>query len=551
MTAWPSPASTASSGPTCRSTAAASTAALPAVADRVTEFLPWYSSVHRGAGYKSQMATAAYEEARAAALRFAGRTGPDDVAIICRNTTEAINHLAYRLRLGPDDVVVTTVVEHHANLLPWARHGRTAPLRRVRRQTARSAVDDVVAALDAGPGPQLLAITGATNVTGWLPPIDEIIDAAHDRGVPVLVDAAQLAPHRPMPAGADFLAWSGHKMYAPFGAGVLDRAPRRRSPTATRSWPAAARSTWSTWTRWCGPIRPSGRRPGSPNVIGAVALGAAIDELDGIGWDGDHRPRATSSAARLRAGPGGDRRASGSSVRPLDVPTLRRGHLRGRRRPPRPGGGPAVRRVRHRRAPRLLLRPPLPDPPARARRPTRSSRYRARRAGRRPHAASPARCGPAPASRSTAGRDRPVPRRRRASSPTAAPPPVDLPPGPGHRRLLARGRRRPRGRPATVRSAPPAPGADPLPPHLPSFLQPGPPQGAICRNDPQAIRIRSGSPTAPPVVPATRPTTGRDLQERPTSPPDPVGSARHTSVVPATRPATGRVQERPEASRRV
>ena len=104
--------------------AAASTAALPAVASRVHEFLPWYSSVHRGAGWKSQHATAAYEAARTAALSFAGRRGGDDVAIICRNTTEAINHLAYRLQLETDDVVVTTVVEHHANLLPWERAAR-------------------------------------------------------------------------------------------------------------------------------------------------------------------------------------------------------------------------------------------------------------------------------------------------------------------------------------------------------------------------------------------------------------------------------------------
>ena len=101
--------------------AAASTAALPAVAARVEAFLPWYSSVHRGAGWKSQQATTEYEEARAAMIAFAGRTGTDDVAIICRNTTEAINHLAYRLLLEPRDVVVTTVIEHHANLLPWAR----------------------------------------------------------------------------------------------------------------------------------------------------------------------------------------------------------------------------------------------------------------------------------------------------------------------------------------------------------------------------------------------------------------------------------------------
>jgi len=102
--------------------AAASTSALPAVARAVEDLLPWYSSVHRGAGYKSQRSTDAYEAARAAALGFAGRAPDgDDVAIICRNTTEAINHLAYRLRLVADDVVVSTVIEHHANLLPWAR----------------------------------------------------------------------------------------------------------------------------------------------------------------------------------------------------------------------------------------------------------------------------------------------------------------------------------------------------------------------------------------------------------------------------------------------
>jgi len=101
--------------------AAASTGALGSVLDRVEEFLPSYSSVHRGAGYKSQLATAAYENARDAARSFAGRQGRDDIAIICRNTTEALNHLAYRLRLSPDDVVVTSVVEHHANLLPWSR----------------------------------------------------------------------------------------------------------------------------------------------------------------------------------------------------------------------------------------------------------------------------------------------------------------------------------------------------------------------------------------------------------------------------------------------
>src|SRR5581483_9696928 len=262
--------------------AAASTSAFAAVATRVAEFLPRYSSVHRGAGWKSQLATAEYEEARAAALRFAGREGSDDVAILCRNTTEAINHLAYRLRFAPDDVVVTTVVEHHANLLPWARVAR-------RRHVecdghGRFDVDDVVARLDERPRPRLLAVTGASNVTGWLPPVEEIVAAAHERDIPVLVDAAQLAPHRPLPRDADYLAWSGHKMYAPFGTGVL--VGPRSSFTSGDPFLAGGGAVDLVdldEVVWTDP--PDREEAGSPNVVGAVALHAAIDEFDRIGWD--------------------------------------------------------------------------------------------------------------------------------------------------------------------------------------------------------------------------------------------------------------------------
>ena len=279
--------------------AAASTSALPLVAHAVEDFLPWYSSVHRGAGYKSQRSTSAYEAARAAALGFAGRSpGGDDVAIICRNTTEAINHLAYRLRLAADDVVVTTVVEHHANLLPWARLCRRRFVECGPDGTFTS--DDVAAALDAGPRPRLLAVTGASNVTGWQPPIDDIIVAAHERDVAVLVDAAQLAPHRPLPAEADFVAWSGHKMYAPFGAGVLV-GPRAAFADGDPflAGGGAVDLVDLDEVAWTDP--PDREEAGSPNVIGAVALHAAIDELGRIGWDAiiDHD---THLHQRLRAG---------------------------------------------------------------------------------------------------------------------------------------------------------------------------------------------------------------------------------------------------------
>jgi selenocysteine lyase/cysteine desulfurase len=263
---------------------AASTQAHPDVAARVAEFLPWYSSVHRGAGYRSRRATAAYEAARRTVLAFAGRD-PDgtDVAILCRNTTEAINHLAYRLRLGPTDVVVTTVVEHHANLLPW---GRVAERRYVECGTDGTfTVDDVVGALDAGPRrPALLAITGASNVSGWLPPLDAIIAAAHARGVPVLVDAAQLAPHRPLPAAADYLALSGHKLYAPFGCGALI-GPRAlfESGDPFLAGGGAVDLVGLDEVIWTAP--PDREEAGSPNVVGAIALHAAIDALTEVGWD--------------------------------------------------------------------------------------------------------------------------------------------------------------------------------------------------------------------------------------------------------------------------
>jgi selenocysteine lyase/cysteine desulfurase len=262
---------------------AASTPALETVAQRVTEFLPWYSSVHRGAGYKSRRATAAYEAARDSAHRFARRpAGGHDVVVLVRNTTEAINHLAYRLGLGPTDVVVTTVVEHHANLLPWAR---VATRRWVEcGPDGTFGVDDVVRVLDDGAKPKLLALTGASNVTGWLPPVEEICAAARQRGIPVLLDAAQLAPHRPLPAGPDFVAFSGHKLYAPFGAGALI-GPRTTFETGDPflAGGGAVDLVDLDEVIWTEP--PEREEAGSPNVVGAVAFGAAMDELERIGWD--------------------------------------------------------------------------------------------------------------------------------------------------------------------------------------------------------------------------------------------------------------------------
>lgn len=286
---------------------AASTPAMTVVNEKVSEFIPWYSSVHRGAGFKSRYATNAYESAREATLRFASRgtdktdrSDKDDIAILCRNTTEAINHLAYRLDLSIDDVIVTTVVEHHANLLPWAR---VAKRRWIECESDGTfGLEDVIAALDADPHqtPKLLAITGASNVTGWLPPIDEICEAAHERGISVLLDAAQLAPHRPLPTSPDYLAFSGHKLYAPFGTGALI-GPRT---TFDHGEPFLAGGGAVDLVDideviWSEP--PEREEAGSPNVIGAVAFATALEQLELTGWPSIIEHEA-ALAAQLRNG---------------------------------------------------------------------------------------------------------------------------------------------------------------------------------------------------------------------------------------------------------
>jgi selenocysteine lyase/cysteine desulfurase len=303
--------------------AASATGALPQVLDAVEAFLPWYSSADHGAGYKTQASILAYESARLTALAFAGR-GPDsgDIAVICQNATGAIHYLACQLKLGSGDVVVTTVAEHHANLLPWSRAATCRYVECGQDGTFEPA--DVAAVLDQRPVPRLLAITGASHVTGWLPPLPEIIAAAHHRGIPVLVDAAQLAPHRPLPAGADFLAWSGHKMYAPFGAGVL--VGPRQVLAARDTFGAGGGAAPVPGLDEVARMAPQEREePGSPNVIGAVALGAAISALEHIGWPAviSHDRRIARSLRRgLTAIPGVRLRGPGTDTETLPVATF-------------------------------------------------------------------------------------------------------------------------------------------------------------------------------------------------------------------------------------
>jgi selenocysteine lyase/cysteine desulfurase len=263
---------------------AASAPALQAVHDAVEELLGWYSSVHRGAGFKSRASTAAYEGARESIRAFVNAR-PDDAVIITRNTTDSINLLAGTLPEGTH--VVAFAGEHHANLLPWKRIGvRYLPVPETPAEML-GMLAETLQDLPPCDDPHLVAATGASNVTGEMWPLADISAVAHEHGARLLVDAAQLAPHAPIDMqrdGIDYLALSGHKLYAPYGAGAL---------VGERDWLTAG----DPFLRGGGAVKlvtvdetlwadlPDRQEAGSPNVIGAVALGVACDTLARAGMD--------------------------------------------------------------------------------------------------------------------------------------------------------------------------------------------------------------------------------------------------------------------------
>jgi len=268
---------------------AASTPPLTRVRDMVNRFSDLYSSVHRGTGYKSRISTEAYEEAREQVSRFLGVDEKDQVVIFVKGTTDALNRIAAEeARLDGRQVLVTEM-EHHADLLPW-RH-RSGHVMVGLSDEGRVDLDAIEHALETADGKiSLVALCGASNVTGFVSPIHDVAELAHRFGARISVDAAQLAPHHRIdvrPAGdpghIDFLSLSGHKMYAPYGAGVLV-APRDFFAGAPEVMGGGAISivTWDD-TVWAD--LPDREEAGSPNVIGAVALGVAIATLLELGFD--------------------------------------------------------------------------------------------------------------------------------------------------------------------------------------------------------------------------------------------------------------------------
>lgn len=269
---------------------AASTPTLRSVLRAVEDFLPWYSAVHRGAGFKAKVATAAFDRSHDVVARFAGADPTTNLVVFGKNTTECINKLANRFGFSREDVVVTTTMEHHSNLLPWRKYATVVHVGvdehgRVDLAALQKAIKTHQGRL------KLVAITGASNITGVCPPVHEIARWAHAAGARIFVDAAQLAPHRRIdmrpdddPAHLDFLAFSAHKMYAPFGVGALigpveffDKGVPDMVGGGVVDIVTLEDVVWNESRHK--------EEAGSPNVVGGVALAAAIAALESVGME--------------------------------------------------------------------------------------------------------------------------------------------------------------------------------------------------------------------------------------------------------------------------
>jgi len=268
----------------------ASTPPLRDVMEALNRFLPYYSSVHRGTGFKSRLSTVAYDQAHEIIGRFVGADLDTNTVIFGKNTTEAINKLSYRMPLPDTSVILTTQLEHHSNDLPWRHRAKVVHIRAT--PEGRLDEDDFDRQLDKYAGRvALVAVTGASNVTGFLQPIHRLARKAHAAGAKILVDGAQLAPHRKIdmkpdddPEHLDFVVLSAHKMYAPFGTGALI-GPKEIFLQSGPEYSGGGVVDVVTLDEvyWAG--MPDRDEAGSPNVVGAVAMAAAAKVLMQVGMD--------------------------------------------------------------------------------------------------------------------------------------------------------------------------------------------------------------------------------------------------------------------------
>lgn len=273
---------------------AATTPPFLSVMEEIRDFAPWYSSIHRGTGYKSQLSSDLYEQGRDLIKEFVHADQTRDIVIYTKNTTESINMLAYRLAQADKGLIIlSTEMEHLANDLPWRDKFQVEYIGI--EEDGKLSLCDLERKLSKYAGKvKLVTVTGASNVTGYINPIPKIATLAHQYGAQILVDGAQLVPHAAMDMRPydsmehiDYLVFSGHKMYAPFGIGVLignKKTFEQGEPVYKGG--GDVRLVSHQFIEWESP--PAKDETGTPNVIGVAALLTAIKTLHSIGMDVVH-----------------------------------------------------------------------------------------------------------------------------------------------------------------------------------------------------------------------------------------------------------------------
>jgi cysteine desulfurase/selenocysteine lyase len=248
------------------------------------------ANIHRGVHTLAERATAQYERARERVAQLLNAAAASEI-VFTRGTTEAINLVAQsylRPRLRPGDEVVLTEMEHHSNIVPWQLVAEQTGAR-LRVLPIDDAGELEVAQLDdlIGERTKLLAVTHVSNALGTINPVADMIETAHARGVPVLVDGAQVVPHMPVDVralGADFYCFSGHKIFGPTGIGALyGRADLLEAMPPYQGGGEMISKVTFEGTEYN--VVPHKFEAGTPNIAGAIGLAAAIDYVEAIGLD--------------------------------------------------------------------------------------------------------------------------------------------------------------------------------------------------------------------------------------------------------------------------
>ena len=262
-----------------------------AVIDAVTQaYSQEYANVHRGLHFLSNLATEKYEAVRGTIARFLN-AGSEDEIVMNTGTTEGINLVAYGWampRFEPGDEIVLSVMEHHANIVPWhfLRERQGAVLKWV--DVDANGDLDVQKVIDAiGPKTKLVAVTHLSNVLGTTVDVKSITEAAHAKGVPVLVDGSQAAVHMPVDVqdiGCDFYAITGHKLYGPSGSGAIYiRRERMEEMRPFIGGGDMIREVHKDEITWNDP--PMKFEAGTPGIVQQIGLGVALDYMMGLGME--------------------------------------------------------------------------------------------------------------------------------------------------------------------------------------------------------------------------------------------------------------------------